>query len=246
MKDRNVLVVGASSGIGAAFARAASAAGANVTVAARRAAPLDALVGELGSGHAVAGDASNAPDAHRIADFAAQQMGGIDLLLYTAGYGVLQRIDEIDAEVWLDVYRVNVIGANLMAAAVLPHLQPDGVCAFLSSRTVDDTNALFASYAASKAALDHCLRTWRVEHPERRFVRVVMGNCQPTAFAERMGSDDIITDALIAWERQAIPGGLMHVGAVGRALVDALGVTLDHPEIDSSEIKFDARTSRPT
>jgi NAD(P)-dependent dehydrogenase (short-subunit alcohol dehydrogenase family) len=244
MKDRNVLVVGGSSGIGAAFARAASAAGANVTVAARRAAPLDALIGELGSGHAVDGDASNALDARRIADFAAQQMGGIDLLLYTAGYGVLQRIDDIDAEVWLDVYRVNVIGANLMAAAVLPHLQPDGVCAFLSSRTVDDTNALFASYAASKAALDHCLRTWRVEHPERRFVRVVMGNCQPTAFAERMGSDEFITDALIAWERQAIPGGLMHVDAVGRALVDALRVTLDHPEIDSSEIKFDARTSR--
>jgi len=128
---------------------------------------------------------------------------------------------------------------------VLPHLQPDGVCAFLSSRTVDDTNALFAPYAASKAALDHCLRTWRVEHPERRFVRVVMGNCQPTGFAERMGSDDIITDALVAWERQAIPGGLMHVDAVGRALVDALRVTLDYPEIDSSEIKFDARTSRP-
>ena len=243
MKDRNVLVVGASSGIGGGVRRAASSAGANVTVApARRAGELDALVGELGSGHAIAGDATNQTDALRIADFAAQQMGGIDLLLYAAGYGVLQRIDEIDPDVWLDVYRVNVVGANLMVAAALPHLHPDGVCAVLSSRTVDDTNALFASYAASKAALDHCLRTWRVEHPERRFVRVVMGNCQPTGFADRMGSDNIITDALIAWERQALPGGLMHVDAVGRALVDALDVTLDHPDIDSSEIKFDART----
>jgi NAD(P)-dependent dehydrogenase (short-subunit alcohol dehydrogenase family) len=242
MKGRNVLVVGASSGIGAAFARAAAAAGANVTIAARRRIELDALIGELGSGHAIAGDASDATDARRIADFAAEQLGGIDLLLYAAGYGVLQRIEKIDPDVWLDIYRVNVIGANLVTAAALPHMHRGGVCAFLSSRTVEDTNALFSSYAASKAALDQCVRTWRVEHPERRFVRVVMGNCQPTGFADHMGSDDMITDALVEWERQAIPGGLMHVDAVGRALVDTLRVTLDHPEIDSSEIKFDART----
>ncbi len=236
-----MLVVGASSGIGAACARAAAAVGANVTVAARRAEQLGALVGELGSGHAVAGDASDVSDARRIADFAAERMGGIDLMVYAAGYGVVQRIEETDPDVWIDVYRVNVIGANLMAAAALPHMHPDGVSAFLSSRTVEDTNALFASYAASKAALDHCVRTWRVEHPERRFVRVVMGNCQPTGFADRMGSEGVITDALLAWERQALPGGLMQVDAVGRALVDALTVTLDHPEIDSSEIKFDPR-----
>jgi NAD(P)-dependent dehydrogenase (short-subunit alcohol dehydrogenase family) len=243
MRGRNVLVVGASSGIGAAFARAAAAAGANVTVAARRASQLEALINELGSGHAVAGDASNATDARRIVDFAAERLGGIDLLLYSAGYGVLQRIEQIDPDVWLDIYRVNVIGANLMVAAALPHMHSGSVCAFLSSRTVEDANAMFASYAASKAALDQCVRAWRVEHPDRRFVRVVMGNCQPTEFAEHMGSDDLITDALVAWERQALPGGLMHVDAVGRALVDALGVTLDHPEIDSSEIKFDARTA---
>jgi NAD(P)-dependent dehydrogenase (short-subunit alcohol dehydrogenase family) len=242
MKGRNVLVVGASSGIGAAFARAAIADGANVTIAARRGSRLEALIGELGSGHAIAGDASNAADARRMADFAAEQSDGIDLLLYSAGYGVLQRIEQIDPDVWVDIYRVNVVGANLMAAAVLPHMQRDGVCAFLSSRTVEDANALFSPYAASKAALDQCVRSWRVEHPDRRFVRVVMGNCQPTGFADHMGSDDIITDALLAWDRQAIPGGLMHVDAVGRALVDALRVTLEHPEIDSSEIKFDART----
>jgi len=242
MNGRKVLVVGASSGIGAAFARAASAAGADVTVAARRDARLRQLVAEMGSGHAVAGDASDPADARRIADVAAERMGGVDLLLYAAGYGVLQRIEDTDPEVWADIYRVNVIGANLTAAAVLPHLAADGICAFVSSRTVGDANALFASYGASKAALDHCVRTWRIEHPERRFVRVVMGNCQPTGFADHIGTDDLVTEALLAWDRQGLPGGLMHVDAVGRGLVDALRAVLDHPEIDSSEIKFDART----
>ena len=241
MNDRNVLGVGASSGIGAAFARAADAAGAKVTVAARRSAMLDELVAGMRNGHAVAGDAAVPADAVRIADTAAEKMGGIDLLLYAAGYGVLQRIEHTDPDVWLDVYRVNVVGANLTVAAVLRHMENDGVCALLSSRTVDDANALFASYSASKAALDQCVRTWRIEHPERRFVRVVMGNCQPTEFANNMGGVDLITDAILAWGKQAIPGGMMHVDTVGRALVDALRVALDHPEIDSSEIKSDAR-----
>jgi NAD(P)-dependent dehydrogenase (short-subunit alcohol dehydrogenase family) len=241
MEDRRILVVGASSGIGRAFAEAAIAAGARVTLAARRADDLADVVRRSGSGHPVVGDASIPGDARRMADAAAEHMGAIDLLLYAAGYGVLQRIEQTDPDTWVDVYRVNVVGANLVTAAVLPHTHRGSVCAYLSSRTVDDVNALFAPYGASKAALDHCIRTWRIEHPELRFVRVTMGNCQPTGFAQHMGSDDLITAALLAWERQGIPGGLMHVDTVGTALVDALRPALDHPEIDSSEIRFDAR-----
>ena len=39
-----------------------------------------------------------------------------------------------------------------------------------------------------------------------------------------------------------IPGGMMDVDDVGRALAETFAVALDHPEIDKSEIKFDART----
>ena len=42
---------------------------------------------------------------------AAELMGGIDLMFYVAGYGVLQPIGETDPDVWTDVYRVNVLGA---------------------------------------------------------------------------------------------------------------------------------------
>jgi NAD(P)-dependent dehydrogenase (short-subunit alcohol dehydrogenase family) len=237
------LVVGASSGIGRSFAVAASSAGAEVTVAARRRAELEQLVTELGAGHAVVGDAGDPADARRIADHAAERMGGIDLVLYAAGYGVLQRLQDTVPEQWLDIYRVNVVGANLVTGAVLPHLQPGGVCAYLSSRSVDDVNAMFAPYSASKAALDQCIRTWRVEHPDRRFVRIVMGNSYPTGFGDHMGSAEIITDALVEWQRQGIPGGIMPVDAVGTALMDALRSALDHPEIDSSELKFDARAT---
>jgi hypothetical protein len=52
---------------------------------------------------------------------------------------------------------------------------------------------------------------------------------------ERLG------EALEAWQGLGIPGGMMDVDDVGRALAESLAVALNHPGIDSSEIRFDAR-----
>jgi NAD(P)-dependent dehydrogenase (short-subunit alcohol dehydrogenase family) len=242
LAGRRVLVVGASSGLGASLAQAVVAAGGDVAVSARRADRLEELVSQMGAGHAIAGDATSAEDARRVADTAAEVMGGIDAMVYMAGYGVLQRLRDTDPQVWADVFAVNVIGANLAAAAAVDHLGRNGVAMFVSSRTVIDASALFASYSATKAALDQCIRVWRAEHPDRRFVRVVMGNAMPTEFSDHMGMD-LLGEALEAWGRQAVPGGFMHVDDVGHALARSLAVMLDHPDIDSSELQLDARPS---
>tara|TARA_Y100001947_G_scaffold78667_1_gene66640 strand:+ start:1394 stop:2134 length:741 start_codon:yes stop_codon:yes gene_type:complete len=240
LEGRRVLVVGASSGIGAALARAVAAGGGQVAVSARRSDRLEELVAQMGTGYAVPGDATDPDDARRVADAAATALGGLDLMVYVAGYGVLQPLVETDPDTWTDVFRVNVVGANLAAAAALEHLGPDGIAAFVSSRTVDDANPMFATYSATKAALDQCIRVWRHEHPDRRFVRIVMGNTAPTEFADHMRPERL-GEALEAWQGLGIPGGMMDVDDVGRALAEALAVALDHPGIDSSEIRFDAR-----
>jgi NAD(P)-dependent dehydrogenase (short-subunit alcohol dehydrogenase family) len=240
LEGRRVLVVGASSGIGAALAMAVAAGGGHVAVSARRSDRLEELVAQMGTGYAVPGDATDPDDARRVADDAATALGGLDLMVYVAGYGVLQPLVETDPDTWTDVFRVNVVGANLAAAAALDHLGPDGIAAFVSSRTVDDANPMFATYSATKAALDQCIRVWRHEHPDRRFVRIVMGNTAPTEFADHMRPERL-GEALEAWQGLGIPGGMMDVDDVGRALAEALAVALDHPGIDSSEIRFDAR-----
>ena len=240
LEGRRVLVVGASSGIGAALARAVAAGGGQVAVSARRSDRREELVAQMGTGYAVPGDATDPDDARRVADAAATALGGLDLMVYVAGYGVLQPLVETDPDTWTDVFRVNVVGANLAAAAALDHLGPDGIAAFVSSRTVDDANPMFATYSATKAALDQCIRVWRHEHPDRRFVRIVMGNTAPTEFADHMRPERL-GEALEAWQGLGIPGGMMDVDDVGRALAEALAVALDHPGIDSSEIRFAAR-----
>lgn len=242
LDGRRVLVVGASSGIGAAAARAVAARGGLVAVSARRSERLEALVAELGTGYAAPGDTTVAADARRVAAEAASAMGGLDLMVYAAGYGVLQPLSGTELDTWADVYRVNVVGANLATAAALEHMDRSGLVAFVSSRTVEDANALFASYSATKAALDQCIRVWRAEHPDRRFMRIVMGNTMPTEFGNHMNAD-LLGEALEAWERQAVPGGLMDVDDVGAVLAEALAVALDHPDIDFPELKLDARTA---
>jgi NAD(P)-dependent dehydrogenase (short-subunit alcohol dehydrogenase family) len=240
LAGRRVLVVGASSGIGAALARAVVAAGGQVAVSARRVERLKALVAEIGAGTALVGDTTDPASARAVAAGAAEAMGGIDAMVYAAGYGVLQRLADTDPAVWSDVFAVNVLGANHAAAAVLDHLDPDGVVAFVSSRTVIDANPIFASYSSTKAALDQCIRTWRFEYPDRRFLRIVMGNTFPTEFGDHMGAV-LLGEALTAWGERAIPGGFMATDDVGVALAEVLATVLAHPGIDLCDVQFDAR-----
>ena len=71
-------------------------------------------------------------------------------------------------------------------------------------------------------------------------MRVVMGNTAPTEFSDHMNVD-LLGEALEVWDRQAVPGGMMHVDDVGAALAEACAVALDHPDIDFPELKLDAR-----
>ena len=153
LTGRRVLIVGASAGIGAALGQAAIEAGASVTISARRQDKLNFLIADWGAGNAIAADATDPEAVRAMVAEAAEQMGGLDLVVYVAGFGFLQPLAETDPDGWVDVFRVNVVGANLVAGAALSHLGPDGAVAFISSRTVEDNNAFFAPSSATRAAL---------------------------------------------------------------------------------------------
>ena len=104
LSGRRVLVVGASSGIGAALAKAVVSAGGDVAVSARRSDRLDSVVVKMGRGHAVPGDTTIPAEARRVANEAVAAMGGLDLMVYVAGYGVLQPLVDTDPVVWTDVF----------------------------------------------------------------------------------------------------------------------------------------------
>ncbi|HBO55358.1 MAG TPA: oxidoreductase, partial [Janibacter terrae] len=113
------LVTGASSGIGAATARALAAAGHEVVCAARRTERITELAAEI-DGRAVTCDVT---DAASVGALAAEVGDRLDVLVNNAGgaYG-LDPVATGDVEDWRAMYETNVIGTLRVTQALLPSL----------------------------------------------------------------------------------------------------------------------------
>jgi NAD(P)-dependent dehydrogenase (short-subunit alcohol dehydrogenase family) len=221
LKGRRILVVGASAGIGAAFARSAASDGADVCVSARR---LE-LVEACGA----------------LVDTAVERLGGLDLVLYSAGTAVLAPLVSAGADAWRASYEVNVVGPALVAQAAVPHMSTEGMVAFISSEAVHEYRWGMGTYAASKAALDTAIKYWRNEHTDRRFCRIVMGATMPTDFGNNFVDPELLNTALEKWMADGLTMTAMDTSDVGQHLAELMGVVLAHPEIDVPDLYLDAR-----
>jgi NADP-dependent 3-hydroxy acid dehydrogenase YdfG len=241
LKGRRILVVGASAGIGEAFARSAARDGAEVCVSARRLDKLESLIAELGSGHAIAADVSSADACGTLVDTAVERLGGLDLVLYSAGTAVLAPLVSAGADAWRASYEVNVVGPALVAQAAVPHMSTEGMVAFISSEAVHEYRWGMGTYAASKAALDTAIKYWRNEHTDRRFCRIVMGATMPTDFGNNFVDPVLLNTALEQWMADGLTMTAMDTSDVGQHLAELMGVVLAHPEIDVPDLYLDAR-----
>ncbi|WP_018548902.1 SDR family NAD(P)-dependent oxidoreductase [Streptomyces sp. LaPpAH-108] len=120
------LVTGASSGIGAAAARALAAQGATVAVVARRKDRLDALVTGIekdgGTALAVEADITEREHATRAVQETVDAYGRLDILVNNAGLMLLGPVVGADADAWDRMIAVNVEGLLYTTDAALPHL----------------------------------------------------------------------------------------------------------------------------
>ncbi len=112
LAGKSAVVTGASSGIGSETARALAAAGAAVTLAARRADRLERLAAELG-GERVAlqpTDVRREEDIRRLFALARERFGGVDILVNNAGLGRAAPLGSAPTELWREMLEVNVLG----------------------------------------------------------------------------------------------------------------------------------------
>lgn len=176
-----VVVVGASSGLGRCIAVGLGRRGAEVAVLARRRDRLENTAQEVGPGtRAIPCDVTDAESCRAAIEQASSGLGAIDALVYAPGVGPLSRLTDTDAGMWRRAFDTNVVGAALITAAALPHLEASkGAAAFLSSVSASLTPPWpgLGAYAVSKAALDKLVEAWRAEHPGVGFTRVVVGDC---------------------------------------------------------------------
>ena len=236
LAGRRVLVVGASAGIGRATAVAAVRAGADVVLAARRGEQLDAAVAEAGGGTAVVGDVCAPGGATQLVDAAVTELTGLDVVVYRVGLATLRRLADTDAATWHATLDANVVGANQVIRAVVPHLAPGGVVAVLSSETTHTPRLGLVPYAASKAALETSLRGWRTEHPTTRFTCVVVGATQPSEFGVGF-TMPVLGEALDSWMRHGLmQQDFMHTDDVARVLVGTVSTLLAAPGVAMEEV----------
>lgn len=175
------VVVGASSGLGRCIGIGLAQRGATVALMARRADKLAEAANDAGGDTvAISCDVTDASSCRAAIAEAAAALGGIDAIVYAPAIGPLAHVEDLDADTWRRVFDTNVIGASLLTAAALPHLQASGGrIAFLSSVSASQTAPWpgLSAYIVSKAALDKLVDAWRAEHPEIGFTRVVVGDC---------------------------------------------------------------------
>ncbi len=243
LRDRRVLVVGASAGIGRAFAVDAVRGGAKVVLTARRESALATAVEEAGGGVAVAGDLTDDLSRRDVVAAAVGALGEIDLVLSTVGVATLAYARDADAQSWEHTLRTNVVALNLLVRDLLPHLAPGAIVAALSSETVAQPRVGLAAYAASKAALEASIAAWRSEHPEVRFSCIAVGATQPTDFGAQFDLD-LLGPMLDDWVRHGLlQERFMDTAEVARYLAVVLGAALELPEIGVERLLL--RSSSP-
>jgi NADP-dependent 3-hydroxy acid dehydrogenase YdfG len=120
------LITGASSGIGAATARAAAEAGYRLVLSARSADRLEALAAELGGDEraiAVPGDVGEWADQEALAERAVGAFGRIDVAWANAGFGGPRGWEEHDPDEMRAMVLTNVLGVAYTIRATIPHLK---------------------------------------------------------------------------------------------------------------------------
>jgi NAD(P)-dependent dehydrogenase (short-subunit alcohol dehydrogenase family) len=122
LEGRHALITGGGTGIGAAIAVALSAAGAAVSVAGRRAAPLEEVAANLGRACAIVADVTREEDTAAMVEAARRAHGPIDILVANAGAAESAPVGRLDLAHWQRMLDVNLTGAFLTVKVALADL----------------------------------------------------------------------------------------------------------------------------
>jgi NADP-dependent 3-hydroxy acid dehydrogenase YdfG len=154
--DRVLLITGASSGIGAATARHAAAAGWRLVLAARSRERLESLAQELGGpGRAVAApcDVTDWEAQQRMAQDALAAFSQIDAVFANAGFGGPRGFLSDTPEHWREMVLTNVYGAALTLRATIPALRESRGHLLLTSSVAGRRVLPGSMYSCTKHAL---------------------------------------------------------------------------------------------
>ena len=168
MNGKRAIVTGGSRGIGRAIVEALLAEGATVTFCGVRAESVKQTLGELKSADAygVCADVSQEDDVAALFQFGRERMGGLDILVASAGIGVFAASGEMSIADWKRTVEINLTGAFLCSQLAVREMRAGGGghIVHISSLAGSHPFAGGAAYTASKAGLNAMSEAMMLDH----------------------------------------------------------------------------------
>lgn len=238
IKDKVVVITGASSGLGEATVRRLAGDGARLVLGARRIDRLRALADELSLGKqaAVRTDVTSFEEVKRLVDHAVRLHGRIDVMLNNAGLMPHSPLERCKVEDWDRTIDVNLKGVLYGIGAALPHMkqQKSGHIINVSSVAGHKVGPGGAVYAATKHAVRVISEGLRQEvKPYNIRTTIISPGAVATELPDSVTETDVAENVRALYERIAIPAD-----SFARAVVYAMSQPED---VDINEILF-----RPT
>lgn len=212
LSEKVVIITGASSGIGAATARALAQEGCKLTLAARSTDRLEALADELGRANTlvVPTDITSGAQVTAMVEQTVARFGRVDVLFANAGIYIPGQVAEGDPNAWAHLMDVNIDGVLRSVHAVLPHMmaQKSGDILVTSSISGFVDIVWEPVYSASKHAIQgfvHTLRRQVAPHGIRvgavapgMVANELWGFTEPARIAEMVAKHASITSEDVA------------------------------------------------
>lgn len=194
LQGKTAIITGASSGIGAASAKALAAAGVKVVAASLTQDRLDDLVDEIrqagGEATGRVTDMTNLQDARALGDFAVETYGTIDILINNAGLMLFSYWSDLAVDDWEKMVDTNVKGYLHGVAAVLPTMLDRGKGQILNMDSVagHQVDAAAGVYSSTKFFVQAMTESMRKDLGVNHGIRVntLSPGVVNTGWAERV------------------------------------------------------------
>ena len=159
-RPRTILITGASSGLGAALARAFAPSGHRLVLVARREDRLQAVARDVerlgGRALPIVADLTDTDAPRRIVEAAVDGFGGLDVLINNAGMGLPRYYSECPPEALREQAELNFVAPVVLTRHAAPHLiEARGTVVNIGSAIAAVANPILGVYGATKAGLTY-------------------------------------------------------------------------------------------